>query len=268
MFARSALFSGQRQARAVEPPPIQGKIKGQMHHNEMEFAGPRLSMSDKAVYEAVVRLAKVAKIDLGEPLRTSLREIAATLKMTWMGGTALDWIWHSLERLAASELTFRLGDKSAHRGKLLLAVRKDEGGVDVLFDAEFAFPAFGGDTQYLIDTDRRARLGLPLAQWLHDFLSTHKVGEPMDLKYLRSLSGVDLTPKSFCRALRKAAARLCEIAPEVAQTFAIDDYRESSERWTITFTRGAEGCKFFPPTEWNEAKRDGGKSARERGAQL
>jgi hypothetical protein len=268
LFARSGLFSAQRQPRAGATPTQTLVIKGQMHHS-VEFEGPRLSMNDKAVYEAVVRLAKARKQDLRAPMRSSLTAIANEMGWSAHGGRDLDWVGRGLERLAQSTVCLQLSNKSRETGKLLESVTKDALGIEIAFDSTFALAAFGDGQQFRIDSARRARLGSPLAQWLHDFLSTHKEGHPLTLSYLQELCGSEASRKRFCRALREAAASLCVIAPELVTSFVIDDFRRSSEDWTIKFQRGAEACDFFSASDF--AKRQQGraeKSARQRGLSL
>lgn len=267
LFARSGLFSGQRQARAAPAPTQTLGIKGQMHYS-VDFNGPRLSMNDKAVYEAVVRLAKTAKHDLGLPMRVSLRAIAEEMGWSARGGRDLDWVWRALERLARSEVSFQLANQQRVNGKLLESVEKGTPGIEISFDSQFVLAAFGDGQQFKIDSERRKKLGSPLAQWLHDFLSTHKEGHSLTLSYLQELCGSEATSKRFCHALREAATALCAAAPELAKSFDIDSHRRSSEGWSIKFERGAEACDFFSASDFKQQRAPADRSARQRGLAL
>lgn len=267
LFARSGLFSGQRQPRAA-PAQVQALgIKGQMHHS-VDFNGPRLSMNDKAVYEAVVRLAKTEKHDLGLPLHSSLRAIADEMGWSARGGRDLDWVWGALERLAQSEVSFQLANGSRVSGKLLESVKKGTIGIEISFDSRFVLAAFGEGQQFKIDSERRRFLGSPLAQWLHDFLSTHREGHALTLSYLQELCGSEATSKRFCHALQEAATKLCAAAPELAKGFDVDKSRRSSKSWTITFERGSEACDFFRASDFKRQLKRAEKSARQRGLEL
>lgn len=265
MFARSGLFSAQRQARSAAALPERLAIKGQMRHS-LDFEGPRLSMNDKAVYEAVVVLAKSRKHDLNEPLLTSLSAIAHEMGWANRGGRSLAWIWDALERLAKCEVSFELANGARASGKLLETASKSHAGVHLVFDPAFVLAAFGDGQQFKIDRARRRKLGSPLAQWLHDFLSTHKAGQPLTLDYLKQLCGSNASSKRFCRVLREVAATLCQAAPELAKSFKIEDGRRSSERWSVEFERGSEPCDFFSASEFRQQRAE--KSARQRGLNL
>lgn len=267
LFARSGLFSGQRQPRAAAAPLQTLGIKGQMHHS-VDFEGPRLSMNDKAVYEAVVRLAKATKHDLGLPMRASLRAVSDEMGWSACGGRDLDWVWSAVERLAQSEVSFQLANKQRASGKLLESANKGKLGIELSFDSQFVLAAFGDGQQFKIDSARRSELGSPLAQWLHDFLSTHKEGHALTLSYLQELCGSSATSKRFCRALREAATALCAAAPELVKSFIIDDHRRSSEGWSIKFERGSEACDFFTASDFRRRRDRAELSARQRGLQL
>ena len=72
-MTRSGLFGVARTAPLSLPLPmsevmVQGKY-------ELEYEGPRLNMTDKAVWQAVVDMAKESALNFNEPLHSHFRKI-------------------------------------------------------------------------------------------------------------------------------------------------------------------------------------------------
>lgn len=214
----------------------------------IHFDGPRLSMNDKRVFEAVARLAKASSHDLNEMLDTSLREIAVRMGWSATGGRSLTWVWDSLVRLNESSIEFRLPDGIPREGRLIESATKSPRGVHIRFDPGFILPAFGIDKQFKINTDRRATLTSPLAQWLHDFISTHSTAYPLTFAPLRELCGFEARSRAFPKRLADASAVLCAASPELVANVEQVKSSRSSDLWEIQFTRGTEPADFFDPT--------------------
>ena len=253
LFARSGLFAAQRVARRHPASADAREVLGQGGYRAT-IQGPHLSMTDKLAFEAITRLAKAARLDLDQPLRTSLREIAREMGWSDTGGGTLRFVKAALERFAETRLSFTLEDKQCRAGMLLLGadMLPDNAGVELRFDPGFVIGAFSADKQYRIDRARRSTLASsPLAMWLHDFVSTHSKSAPLDLLYLRERCGFQGLAKDFPRRLRRAADDLRAVAPGLLASYAIKKGRRSSEKWTVEFVRGAEKASFLLPESAN-----------------
>ena len=253
LFTRSALFRVERIVRGV------GATNGSPHTvkaqrpYEIDADGPLLAMSDKRVFDAVIRLAKRDKLDLNDPLRTSLRELAGQMGMASTGGHSLSWIKDSLERLAKVSLSFRLKDGLFHEGSLIESVDKGPSGLGIKFDSKFILAAFGMDRQFRIDAKRRASLPSPLTQWMHDFLSTHTDSHDLTLAYLRELCGYGGRASDFPRVLKSAMKALVESAPAIAASFEVIKLGRKSGLWKLKVQRGPEAANFFDPAAMKAA---------------
>jgi hypothetical protein len=265
LFTRSALFRVERIARGVGAKNDSSHFVKAPKPYAISVDGPMLAISDKRVFDAVVRLAKQEKLDLNEPLRTSLREIASRMGLTSTGGHSLSWVNDSLERLSRTRVTFRLLDGSLHEGSMLASVDKGPAGVLLGFDSKFILPAFGLDKQFRIDAKRRASLPSPLTQWMHDFISTHTVLEDLTLDYLRELCGYGGRVSSFPHSLRASMDALVGSAPEIAASFDIVKLGRDSDHWTLKVQRGSEPANFFNPAAMKSAAAAKAPSAARRG---
>lgn len=113
-----------------------------------------------------------------------------------------------------------------------------------------------------------------LAQWLHDFLSTHSKSENLTVDYIREMCGFEGVTKRFPAQLRIALDELIKSAPELVVSYSIDDQGRSSDRWGVTINRGSEMPKFEMPKPYllnaalNGKPPGCEKPARERGLKL
>jgi len=256
-MSRSALFrcgqartSDTHQISPADPTPIGTPIDIAIQGNfSMKYTGPRLGMSDKLVFEAVVDIAKSSKHDIGMPLRTSLRSIALAMGWKDLGGGSLRWISMSLARLSQAHVEIDSGTSLRCSGKLLGHVLIDPSGVAIQFDQAFTLQAFSNDKQFFVDRKRTATLSGTLAQWLHDFLSTHEQGNPHDLAYLREMSGFNAASGKFPSQLRDAMNELVAMGNTLVASYTIDRLgKKSSDAWKLILVRGTEKPKFVQPT--------------------
>lgn len=246
MFSRSALFRVERIARGGGAVNDSSHVVKAQSPYAISVDGPMLAISDKRVFDAVVRLAKNEKLDLNEPLRTSRRELATRMGLA-SGGHSLSWITDSLERLARARVSFRLQNGSLHEGSLIESVEKGLSGVLIKFDSNVILPAFGIDRQFRIDAERRANLPTALSQWMHDFLSTHTAPHDLTLGYLRELCGYGARASGFHERITAAMTTLVNSAPMIAASFEIIKLGRRSDLWTLQIHRGPESAKFFDP---------------------
>ncbi len=225
--------------------PIDIAIQGNF---SMKYTGPRLGMSDKLVFEAVVDIAKSSKHDIGMPLRTSLRSIALAMGWKDLGGGSLRWISMALARLSQAHVEIDSGTSLRCSGMLLKHVNIDASGVAIQFDQSFTLQAFSNDNQFFVDRKRTATLSGSLAQWLHDFLSTHEQGDPHDLSYLREMSGFNAAAGKFPKQLRDAMNELVAMGNTLVASYTIARLgKKSSDDWKLILIRGTEKPKFILP---------------------
>lgn len=246
-IARSAMFRASSSHDAFGQP-----TRVQAAGCSLTLSGPRLGMRDKHVWETAIQVAKERAANIGDAFEIELRDFAKRMGSKNCGGRALASIWESLERLALARVEFEIAPSKDARspckgiGSLLATAFRSEGRIHLRLNPDFALPALLGNKQFLFDQARRAKLPTSLAQWAHDFFSTHKIAPEMDLFYLRGLCGYDGPERNFPGKLRGAMESLVEIAPELVASFEIDDADRCSDSWKLTVAFGAEMPSFRP----------------------
>lgn len=251
VFSRSALFRVSGSDDPAEPAqrgavPVAIDAQGGV---SLTLLGPWPRMRDKAVWEIALEMAK-GSANAASPLPVNLSEFATRLGYADKGGQTLDWIWASLRRLSFCQVALESPSSSGPRlaGSLLLAARESGGRKEIEVDSTFASRLLGEDFQFAINRARRATLSTALAQWLHDFLSTHSTqGRPFDLPYLRSLCGYGLDKRRFPAELEKALAHLADKAPEVLASYSFEKGTRSSDGWRVALVCGPEKRRFEQP---------------------
>jgi hypothetical protein len=162
------------------------------------------------------------------------------------GGRALTAIWDSLDRLAQCRVQFQIGESCKGTGSLLATAYREDGRLYLRLNPDFAIPALMGDKQFLFDQARRSTLSTSLAQWLHDFFSTHKQSRDMDLLYLRGLCGYEGPARNFPAKLMLAMKSLMAAAPMLIESFEIDRTGRNSDSWKLRVALGSEKPSFLP----------------------
>ena len=223
----------------------------------LTLTGPKLSMRDKHVWETAIQIAKERAPSIADAFEIELRDFSRRLGSANQCGTALASIWESLERLASARVEFQIGDSCKGIGSLLASAFRDDGRLYLRLNPDFAIPALLGDKQFLFDQARRTSLPTSLAQWLHDFFSTHKEAREMDLQYLRELCGHDGTTRNFPAKLRSALEELVRAAPTLVASFEIDRSSRSSDTWKLRVVLGSEKPAFLPAERIESPKRSG-----------
>lgn len=242
-MARSAMFrAGRSQGNPSETP-------SEIHAQgcSISMSGPRLAMRDKAVWEVALQLAKEASSDMSRPFEVSLREFARRMGETDMGGNGLDSIWQCLKRLCLVRIEFQIRGQCSGVGSMLATATKRDGRCYLRLNPDFALPALAHDKQFRIRSARRNSLSMALAQWMHDFLSTHSTSRDLDLGYLRSLCGYDGPKRNFAAKLRSAMAELATRAPELVAAFEVEQSGRNSDGWKLKVVRGPELPEFTMP---------------------
>lgn len=240
-MARSAMFRASIANGAFDQPTV---VRAQ--GCTLTLSGPKLGMRDKHVWETAVQIAKERAPTIGDAFEVELRDLARRMGSNNRGAKALSAIWNSLEKLALCRAEFELGNSCKGIGSLISTVIRDGGRIYVRLNPDFAVPALLGDRQFLFDQSRRSALPSALAQWLHDFFSTHTVAKEMDLLYLRELCGYDGSPKNFPGKLRAAMQAVVQAAPGMVASFEIDDATRNSDSWILRVTLGDQEPSFLP----------------------
>jgi hypothetical protein len=244
-MSRGALFGSERPDPKLPPrPKWTAKTQGEA---VVECQGTRLNMRDKEVWQIVIDLAKEAQLDMNEPLQTQLSEIARRLGANVGGGRVLRGIWATLERLAAAQVDFVLKGGHAGGGRMLLAVAKGQSGVEIRLDPNFVASALDRNLQIGVDAVRRRSLGSPLAEWLHDFFTSHETAVSLDLGYLRALCGFENEKRRFPSRLRAAMQILIDSAPAVIVGYGIEGSGKDSDLWRLVPVRGQEAVLASHP---------------------
>jgi hypothetical protein len=249
-MSRSALFRAGR----ANGTPLAATIDVPAQGCQIRLSGPRLSMRDKCVWEIALQLAKEASGDMALPYEVSLRDFARRLGESDFGGANLESIWQSLRRLCLARVEFSIPSQVSGVGSLLSTAVKRDGRCHLRLNPDFALPALAGDKQFRIRSERRNALASVLAQWLHDFFSTHSATRDIDFGYLRSLCGYDGPKRNFPARLRSAMSELVQLAPELMAGFEIQNVGRDSDGWKLKVLRGPEQPEFTMPRP-NEAER-------------
>lgn len=230
-MSRSALFSAIRSNSGgshAGPLKASGKVS-------LALQGPRLSMADKRVWQALVRLAKRGRVDVAGPFDIALTEVA---EMAGFGRGQTRSAWEAIERLAASKVD-AVVDGVAVNGWLLASAKKDRRRRSVAFDAAFIEAALARVLNVELVGSPRGRSQPPLAQWLGDYFLSHEPSDKApDLNYLRGLCGYGGAPKDFAAALEEAMDALAGSRPDLIEGWSIDKSKRSSLNWTLAARRG------------------------------
>ncbi|QJE02520.1 hypothetical protein HH212_22925 [Massilia forsythiae] len=262
-MSRSALFGAFR-------PNCGGTHEGALKaagEVSIAFTGPRLSMADKRVWEAIVRVAKRERHDLAQPFKARLAEIA---EMAGYGRGQSRSAWAAIERLARSNLDATVYGAKA-KGWLLMSATPSGRDATVRLDPGLVEPAFAETMLASMAGAVGDGIQAPLAQWLRDYFSTHKpLAKPLTLDYLRTLSGFPSQPKHFVAALEASMEQLRAGRPDLIASWSIDKGEgdvNKSANWTLLAVRGsakpdvkhpAKRCAPSAPAIAPQAKRRGG----------
>lgn len=242
-MSRSALFRAGR----VNATPLASAIEIPAQGCQIKVSGPRLSMRDKCVWEIALQLAKEASGDMALPYEVSLRDFARRLGESDFGGSNLESIWQCLRRLCLARVEFAIPGHGSGVGALLSTAVKTDGRCHLRLNPDFALPALTGDKQFRNRSERRNALASVLAQWLHDFFSTHSAARDLDFGYLRGLCGYDGPKRNFPARLRVAMAELTKFAPELMAGFEIVKSGRDSDGWKLKAIKGPEQPEFTMP---------------------
>lgn len=233
-MSRSALFGAFRpNCGGTHAGPL--KAAGDVSLN---FEGPRLSMADKRVWEAIIRIAKREGVDMSQPFKARVAEVA---KMAGYGAGQSRSAWAAMERLVGSKIDAVVKGAKVSGWLLISAVPSGRDAV-VRLDVGLVDPAFSQSMLASMAGAVSDGIQAPLAQWLRDYFSTHKPpAKPLTLDYLRGLSGCPSQPKHFVAALKASMEQLRACRPDLVASWSIDKCEgggNASARWTLLAVRG------------------------------
>lgn len=241
-MARSALFSASKHGAALPPATA---LKAQGNYG-LRVGGPRLGMRDKAVWEAAMQVAKETN-DISQDIPVGLADLARRLGLEEANGATCAWLRDSLARLAQTDVEVELQSQT-RAGKLLASARVGGRACAIRLDLTLSLSILEEDFQFNINSSRRRSLNGSLAQWLHDFISTHSAyGGRITLAYLRELCGFEGQSKRFPSLLNAALVELAKKAPELVVGHSFKKVGRSSDKWEVDIQRGQEMPSFSKP---------------------
>lgn len=241
LMQRSSLFSVGRTSRGADSLGSTPKSQGSYN---LAVTGPRLSMHDKALWEALVDIAKERNHDLTQPLRTSLSDIARRCGATFTGSRTTTAAREGLERLVKTQITCQIGQAGTVTGRLLGDCQFTPHGTIAMFDTDFAATLLGSDLNFQVNLATRRELDSSLAQWMHDFMSTHSETRSLTFKHLRELCGFGAQAKRFPASLLAAMDELKTKAPGIVAGYSVTKTTKDSDWWELRITRGSDLPKF------------------------
>lgn len=238
-LTRSGLFSATKHAASLPP---NSSVKSQGGYN-LRASGDRLGMRDKAAWEAAMQVAKESG-DASQDIPVNLSDLARRMGLRNANGAALAGIWESLQRLAQAQVEVELQGQ-VHAGKMLEPATKHGLAHSIRIDLGWTMAILEHDHQFKLNAARRIALPGALAQWLHDFISTHSsYSRKLTVGYLRDLCGFEGQARRFPSLLNTALAELATNAPELVAGHSVKKVGRSSDRWEPDISRGPEAPSF------------------------
>jgi hypothetical protein len=217
-FNRSSIFTAGGRKEPSDLPQACGRpwlnnvMIAAMPGYEIRYTGPELNQTDKMVFQHLVRIMREDGVAAGREMELSGYRI-----LTEMGkGDGREnyrWLEASINRLWEATIRFVKTRDGAFRDiRILITGGRDEESkkfcvafhpyVALLHESDVA----------LINLERKGSLG-PLASFLHDFYSSHRIATPMMVAEIKRLSGRECEDKAFRRELRNALKELETCAP-------------------------------------------------------
>lgn len=201
---RSALFGAIRRGRRpylsrVELASVDGVT--------VFFKGERLDQSDLDVWEQCLHLARGQAI--GERIVFNAYSFLKGIGRS-SGGKDVEWLKLTFLRLSGATVEIKDGKRSYFGPMLLGGARDDRTGMYSIEINANIVALYGRDGWTQIEwQERKALKGMPLAQWLHGFYTTHAKPYSYKVETLHSLCGSEAKNlKDFRKDLRNAFEHL------------------------------------------------------------
>ena len=203
---RSALFGAiKRGKRAYQ----QGVKKASVEGVTVIHTGPQLDQADLDVWQHCLHLARAE--GLGTRIQFSAGSFLKAIERG-AGGKDIEWLKNAFRRLSSSVVEVSDG-KRAYFGPMLIGgARDDETGQYVIEMNPKIVSLFGTDGWTGVEIEvRRALKKQPLAQWLHQFYSSHARPFGFKVETIHKLCGSDNKQLAgFRRELSEALKKLSE----------------------------------------------------------
>jgi hypothetical protein len=183
------------------------------------FTGPRLDQADLDVWEQCLHLSRTSH--LGGNIEFTGHGFLKSIRRD-TGKSQHEWLKGALRRLMSGVVEIQDG-KKAYAGQLIHHWARDEDTkAHIIVINPAILKLYGKDGWTSIQWDQRLALkGLPLAQWLHGFYSTHAKAYPYKVRTLHALCKSDTTELfNFRRDLREA---LGHIEAKTSWSWSIED---------------------------------------------
>ena len=204
---RSALFGAiKRGKRAYQDRIKKASVEGVT----VIHTGPQLDQADLDVWQHCLHLARAE--GLGTRIQFSAGSFLKAIERG-AGGKDIEWLKNAFRRLSSSVVEVSDG-KRAYFGPMLIGgARDDETGQYVIEMNLKIVSLFGTDGWTGVEFEvRRALKKQPLAQWLHQFYSSHARPFGFKVETIHRLCGSEnASIKGFKQELRHALERLAEV---------------------------------------------------------
>ena len=203
---RSALFGAiKRGKRAYQDRIKKASVEGVT----VIHTGPQLDQADLDVWQHCLHLARAE--GLGTRIQFSAGSFLKAIERG-AGGKDIEWLKNAFRRLSSSVVEVSDG-KRAYFGPMLIGgARDDETGQYVIEMNPKIASLFGTDGWTGVEIEvRRALKKQPLAQWLHQFYSSHARPFGFKVETIHKLCGSDNKQLAgFRRELSEALKKLSE----------------------------------------------------------
>jgi hypothetical protein len=191
------------------------------------FTGYELNELDGQVFNALVRLSKMANIDPGEPLFIKRTDILREMRKH-AEGESLEMVWRSVKRLKIATIEIILYDKArvAKReiaGSFVANYGHDDADEHKTFVVlDPIITALYEDDTTTIDFTKRQSLNSMLSRWLFDYISSNTSYIPLNLTILKDISGYPLSKAEFKRQIAISLEAIKDEAPNLFEEWEIE----------------------------------------------
>lgn len=212
-FNRSSIFTAGGRKQASTHPSAHGRpwldnaMIACMTGYEIRYTGPELDQNDKLVFQHLVRIMREDGVSAGKEMEMSGYRILNVMGKG-DGRENYRWLEACISRLWEATIRFVKTRDGAFRDIRILITGGRDDETKRFCVAFHPYVALLHDSDVaLINLERKRTLG-PLAGFLHDFFSSHKIATPMTVDEMKRLSARECDDKAFRRELRLALKEL------------------------------------------------------------
>lgn len=225
VLIRSSIFACKRLGR--DRDFLTNKTMHCQANYSIVFTGYELNELDGQVFNALVRLSKMANIDPGEPLFIKRTDILREMRKH-AEGESLEMVWRSVKRLKIATIEIILYDKArvAKReiaGSFVANYGHDDADEHKTFVVlDPIITALYEDDTTTIDFTKRQSLNSMLSRWLFDYISSNTSYIPLNLTILKDISGYPLSKAEFKRQIAISLEAIKDEAPNLFEEWEIE----------------------------------------------